>query len=425
MPKDVPNDSQNTPAPEAASRHAMQPERDVIRLPSDSLFSDPEYSGPVAASFGRRAQRSRHVSELTLLAMALPLIVFPDGKAAWAATDAGKPGVLEGMMIVGTTGAANAASDAAMGPGPFGPGAGISLVRASRDAGISDEHLTSDAFLAGFARDLDQPVTLDHVWSGDNAAFFHDGVGEVSTSNADAPGAKMTMNIGFAVGGGLEPAMTIGDWVTLLEERFWDLVAEIAAEDAFVRTTLESTLLLNDEPEPGEGLTVDTGGAAFAIGDYTVAFGEVSGDLLQHENLTIATGYTHFEAMSASIDQALAQADASAFAAFSGADFVLTMRTEFDSTDTTGNSYLAISRVDYYALDYADWSPAGGPVHIDISTYSYDPRKALSQPANVATVNADTMALAPNSVASNTTHATVFENQFSSVSALAQFGGAA
>ncbi len=399
---------------------------------------DDEVAGVGSGAFGARDRdrelRERYLIDLALLAMALPLLVFAQANAATAETrlgdyldkllalwgeDAKVPGAEP--VAVGSVSDTMAVTSIAAQP------AGMGSAQRPTSSGMERSD-GDDAFVAGFAADIEAPSTLDHIWNsglqnaghGSGPVGGSGGVGHntaVGVSGADIFWLDGDGN-GIAEAGAIDPA-------AMLEAGFWAIVSDLIEIYPELLGALSSLVAVDEAGDAGSGLSVDTGGAAVSVGEVAIVDGDIYGILHHNSELTIATGYTYFEALSYTIDGQLAQTEALSWAEFTAADIILTMRQESDSA--SGQQAMSTSRIDYYALDYADWEPEGAAVHVAIdggsATGHASPQISEWTPSKFAAVTAEVMAVAPNSIASVTTHSFAQDNLYTSVSAQALFGG--
>jgi len=184
---------------------------------------------------------------------------------------------------------------------------------------------------------------------------------------------------------------------------------------------------------PQEAVISVVGGSAVAAGQDTVATGLVQ-NLAEDSSLplphgvgkggySIMVGDATFEASAQSPEAGGADAAANTFMAVSNADFII----KFESSDGSqqANDASASSELSYIALNINGWSPAGGPVVIELDQSGHQVRPDEHQPpdGNYAAVIATAEAHgAGSSLAATTTIALTVENQFSLVTGISVVG---
>src|SRR5262249_20661341 len=133
---------------------------------------------------------------------------------------------------------------------------------------------------------------------------------------------------------------------------------------------------------------------------------------------SIMVGDATFEASA----QGGADAAANTFMTVSNADFII----KFESSDGSwqANDASASSELSYIALNINGWSPAGGPVVIELDQSGHQVRPDGQQPpdGNYAAVIATAEAHGADSLAATTTIALTVENQFSLVAGISVVG---
>ena len=184
---------------------------------------------------------------------------------------------------------------------------------------------------------------------------------------------------------------------------------------------------------PHEAVISVVGGSAVAAGQDTVATGLVQ-NLAEDSSLplphgvgkggySIMVGDATFEASAQSPEAGGALAAANTFMAVSNADFII----KFESSDGSqqANDASASSELSYIALNINGWSPAGGPVVIELDQSGHQVVPDGQQPpdGNYAAVIATAEAHgAQSSLAATTTIALTVENQFSLVAGISVVG---
>jgi hypothetical protein len=184
---------------------------------------------------------------------------------------------------------------------------------------------------------------------------------------------------------------------------------------------------------PHEIVVSVLGGSAVAAGQETVASGLVQ-NLAEDSSLplphgvgkggySIMVGDATFEASAQSPEAGGADAAANTFMTVSGADIII--KDESSDGSRGVNDASASSELHYIALNINGWSPAGGPVVIELDQAGHQVRPDEHQPpdGNYAAVIATADAHgAHTSLAATTTIALTVENQFSLVAGISVVG---
>ncbi len=203
--------------------------------------------------------------------------------------------------------------------------------------------------------------------------------------------------------------------------------------------TLETAQTTLQAPGPSSGSTsgmvLTTGGEATAVGTDTLATGDVKGSLTQNGPVTVAIADATFSAAALSTDGTGAYTSASSFAEVSGADILVTSQLTFTTLTTVGDTTLATdtSKSTLVAIDLAGIDLPGGPLNIDIDT-DLAIATAIATPSasssggydgpelsagNVALLQVDTIAQAPDTLIEVGSAVLTIEDQLSTVAASA------
>ena len=174
---------------------------------------------------------------------------------------------------------------------------------------------------------------------------------------------------------------------------------------------------------PHETVITVFGGSAAAAGQDTVTIGLVQNSAEDHGGYSIMVGDATFEASAQGPEAGGVDAAAITFMTVSDADFII----KFESSDgsSQANDAWASSELSYIALNINGWSPAGGPVVIELDQSGHQVRPDEHQPpdGNYAAVIATADAHgAHSSLAATTTIALTVENQFSLVTGISVVG---
>jgi hypothetical protein len=174
---------------------------------------------------------------------------------------------------------------------------------------------------------------------------------------------------------------------------------------------------------PHESVIAAVGGAAVAAGQDTVTIGLVQNSAEDKGGYSIIVGDATFEASAHAPEAGGADAAANTFMTVSNADFII----KFESSDGSrqANDASASSELSYIALNINGWSPAGGPVVIELdqSGHQVRPDEHQLSDGNYAAVIATADAHgAHSSLAATTTIALTVENQFSLVTGISVVG---
>jgi len=171
---------------------------------------------------------------------------------------------------------------------------------------------------------------------------------------------------------------------------------------------------------PPEGVIAVVGGDAVAAGQDTVTIGLVQNDGKDHGGYSIIVGGATFEASAQAPEAGGADAAANTFMTVSGADIII--KDESSDGSRGANDASASSELSYIALNINGWSPAGGPVVIELDQSGHQVRPDEHQPpdGNYAAVIVTAEAHgADSSLSAAQTTALTVENQFSFVTGIA------
>src|SRR6478672_1411629 len=114
-------------------------------------------------------------------------------------------------------------------------------------------------------------------------------------------------------------------------------------------------------------LVVTIGGYAVAAGDNTLADGTIHSTVQDFGPITEAIDYASFTAVAASQPGDPAVAATGTFANVSGADFVFELTLQSGPSAGTGGTVSSTTQTELMAIDVAGWSPATGPVVVDLT----------------------------------------------------------
>jgi hypothetical protein len=167
------------------------------------------------------------------------------------------------------------------------------------------------------------------------------------------------------------------------------------------------------------------GGEANAIGDETLATGDILSQLVDLGSVTVAFGSAVFEAAAHSAEQ-LVYAAADTFADVAGADIVVmfTEKSTFYSAD--GSIATEKCTTSFVAIDFEDFDFATGPVVIDanyLQDCTGEAGNSYQLDGNLATLNVDAVAEAENSLVDVMSSLLTVEDQLSSVTAIVVTAG--
>jgi hypothetical protein len=128
------------------------------------------------------------------------------------------------------------------------------------------------------------------------------------------------------------------------------------------------------EADP-DGMSVDLGGAAAAAGQATLANGTLVAHQTHQGNKTVAWGVADFTAVAASVDGSDPLALSGASLDITGADVIYLYPN--GGSFEVGNMVGSRTTVQFVAIDYDNWAPAGGPI---VYTVPADDRNPLVKP---------------------------------------------
>jgi hypothetical protein len=173
---------------------------------------------------------------------------------------------------------------------------------------------------------------------------------------------------------------------------------------------------------------MEIGGQANAVGQATLAEGDIFSRMVDQGDVTFGYGTADFCGKAQSLSDDTAFASAECFANVSGADFVLTWTTSSTHyVEASNGSYASTaSQVVAFAVDFERWDFRDGPILIEGSsdhtfTGELDFLPTLIE-GNVATLDVDTLAMGGSTFVDVVASVLTIEDQLSSVGAVASFG---
>jgi hypothetical protein len=178
------------------------------------------------------------------------------------------------------------------------------------------------------------------------------------------------------------------------------------------------------------------GGEGTALGQDTLVDADIFGRLLDLGKVTVAYGTTTFKSAAVSDGEGGAFAFADTFADVAGADlvFIFTNKSSISGSYDGDNYAIETSITTFVAIDFEDFDFAEGQIIFDLyDALSYlegsghgggkDGKQVPRLDGNVAILDADVLAEAENTVVDILASVLTFEDQLSTVSAMAVTAG--
>lgn len=176
--------------------------------------------------------------------------------------------------------------------------------------------------------------------------------------------------------------------------------------------------------EDEDDLQIIIGGDADAVGEHTFADGKITGMIEDKGFVTVGRAQAVFEASADDGDGGFAFATAETFAEVTGADFVFTFTREWHGDEEGGFSSTAADKsiTTVYAIDFEYWSPRHTiEINTTFGTGEFEPD--ILPDGNIATFEADLLALGDDTFVELFSDAFAVEDQFSTVSGVATLIG--
>lgn len=290
-----------------------------------------------------------------------------------------------------------------------------SMLNGARDLSAPDD--LDAAMLEGMAVDsgvplpsspdlplVDAPEYRMHGQSGDPLQLFlQDGASLVPDSLSASTGTTTAQHIGADLAG------------------FADSTLHSIAD--LLRLTSRLPTVKDTKP-----FQMEIGGQANAVGQATLAEGDIFSRMVDQGDVTFGYGTADFCGKTQSSPDDTAFASAECFADVSGADFVLIWTTSSTHhVEASNGSYAsAASQVLAFAVDFERWDFRDGPILIEggsdhTFTGELDFLPTLME-GNVATFDVDMIAMGGSTFVDVMASVLSIEDQLSTVGAVASFG---